>query len=398
MDVLVVSDLREVDPQAWDRLAGDDDPFAEHAFLLALEESGSVGADAGWLPVHLVVKDDAGRLVGALPLYLKEHSYGEYIFDWGWADAAARLGLEYYPKLVAMAPLTPATGTRVLVAPDAERARVVEALVAGLYELADQTSASSIHVLFVSDEERDDLVRASRALRGDEDALAPRLSMQYHWRAAGDRAFDDYLARFRSSDRKKVRKERRAVEAAGIEIRAREASSLDARDWSLLRSFYRDTCRRKGSYPYLTDEFFELGPARLGRALALMAYREGAPVAATLSFEKGRHLYGRYWGCVEDHEMLHFELCYYRLIERAIERGYTRFEAGAQGGHKLKRGLLPAPIHSVHWVRDPRLRFGVSDFLRREAAALRHQMDVLAAHSPFRAGDLPGGATEDERA
>ncbi|MCB9630808.1 MAG: GNAT family N-acetyltransferase [Sandaracinus sp.] len=203
--------------------------------------------------------------------------------------------------------------------------------------------------------------------------------------AQGDRSFDDFLGRFRSSERKKVRKERRAVVDAGLEIAVRPGSELSASDWELLRRFYRDTCMRKGSHPYLTNRFFDLAATRLAHvALGVFALRDGEPVAATLSFEKGAHLYGRYWGCLEDHEMLHFELCYYQLIERAIARGVTRFEAGAQGGHKLKRGLLPAEVHSVHWIADPRLRFGVQEFLQREAAQVRRQIAMLEEHGPFR--------------
>lgn len=382
MDVHVVMGLSDVDPHEWDALAGDDDPFAEHAFLHTLELSGSVGEDSGWIPLHLLVRDE-GRLIGALPLYLKEHSYGEYVFDWGWADGAARLRIPYYPKLVSMAPLTPATGRRVLIHPRADAERVTSALVGGLHAVADRTEASSIHLLYLSPEERDSLMRASRE-HGDETAFEPRVSMQYHWHAEGDATFDAFLARFRSSERKKVRKERRAVQESGLTIRTRPGTELDARDWAHLRRFYHDTCAKKGSHPYLADRFFDLAATRLAhRALAVFAYRDDVPVAATLSFEKGAHLYGRYWGCREDYEMLHFELCYYRLIERAIERGVTRFEAGAQGGHKLKRGLLPAEVHSLHWVRDPRLRLAVSDFLRREAATTRRHIAQLAEHGPF---------------
>ncbi|MEZ4252583.1 MAG: GNAT family N-acetyltransferase [Polyangiales bacterium] len=385
MDVHVVQGLGEVDPNEWNALVGDDDPFVEHAFLHVLEESGSVGGRAGWLPLHLMVRDDSGRAIGALPLYLKDHSYGEYVFDWGWADGAARAGVEYYPKLVSMAPMTPATGRRLLIHPEADPAVVTRALVAGLRAVAEETSASSIHLLYVTPEERDAVVEASRDLAGENDAFAPRVSMQYHWHAQGDRSFDDFLGRFRSSERKKVRKERRAVVDAGLEIAVRPGSELSASDWELLRRFYRDTCMRKGSHPYLTNRFFDLAATRLAHvALGVFALRDGEPVAATLSFEKGAHLYGRYWGCLEDHEMLHFELCYYQLIERAIARGVTRFEAGAQGGHKLKRGLLPAEVHSVHWIADPRLRFGVQEFLQREAAQVRRQIAMLEEHGPFR--------------
>ncbi len=379
----MVQGLSEVDAAEWDALVGEDDPFAEHAFLHTLEESGSVGERAGWLPLHLVVREH-GALVGALPLYLKAHSYGEYVFDWGWADAAAHMGEPYYPKLVSMAPLTPATGRRLLLHPRADAPEVTRALVAGLREVAERTEASSIHLLYLTPEERDALIDASCDVFGEETALTPRVSMQYHWHARGDASFDEFLSRFRASERKKVRKERRAVADAGLTIHTRPGAELDARDWELLRRFYRDTCRRKGSPAYLTSRFFELAPTRLSHlALAVFAFHGDEPVAATLSFEKGRHLYGRYWGCRDDHEMLHFELCYYRLIERAIARGVTRFEAGAQGGHKLKRGLLPAEVHSAHWIRHPHLRFAVNDFLAREAMQVRRHIEELTEHGPF---------------
>jgi len=379
MRVRLIERLAEVDADAWDAVAGEDDPFVEHAFLSTLEESGTVGGDSGWDPLHVTVWDGE-RLVGALPLYVKDHSYGEYIFDWAWADAAYRVGVEYYPKLVSMAPVTPATGTRFLVHPEVDRAQVVGEIFEGCFEAAEQSKASSIHLLFLTREERDEAAA--------DDRFSPRLTMQYHWHNEGWESFDDFLGAFRSSMRKKVRKERRKVDEAGLEIRVRPGSELDADDWQMLRRFYHDTCGRKGSYPYLSRRFFELGAQSLReRALAVMAYRDGEAVAATLNFEKGKHLYGRYWGCTEDYEMLHFELCYYQLIERAIERGCARFEAGAQGTHKLRRGLMPSPIHSAHWIRHPMLRGAIADFLPREAFAVTQQMEELAQHGPFRRGE-----------
>lgn len=376
MKLKVFEGLAGISPEAWDALTGPDDPFVEHAFLSTLEQSGSVGAEAGWLPLHLTAWDGE-RLVGALPLYLKDHSYGEYIFDWGWADAAHRASIAYYPKLVSMVPVTPATGRRFLVADDADREEVIGTLVAGLQEVAAATDASSVHLLFLTREERDAVLRLGPYL--------PRLSMQFHWHNEGYADFEDFLARFRASYRKKVRRERRAVAEAGVRVRVVPGEDLTPEDWRRLRQFYRDTCARKGSYPYLTDSFFELGATRLApRALAVLAERGGRIVAGTLNFEKGRHLYGRYWGCAEELEMLHFELCYYSLIERAIERGARRFEAGAQGSHKLRRGMLPAEIHSVHWIADPRLRQAVAEFLPREAFAVQRQIAELRSQSPFR--------------
>ena len=376
IDIRVLSSLRSVDANAWDRLVGEDDPFVEHAFLALLEQSGSVGRGSGWEPAH-VTAWRGSVLVGALPLYLKTHSYGEYIFDWGWADAASRLGVSYYPKLVAMVPVTPVTGRRFLFAPDQEPAAVVRRLIDGCLDVAESTKASSIHILFLSPEEQ-----AWVELDG---RLMKRLSFQFHWTNAGYESFDDFVGEFRSSMRKKLRKERRIAAEANLRIEELSGDAIGIQDWHALERLYRATCRRKGSYPYLTPEFFELAPSTLrGSPLVLAAKDQGQIVAASINFAKGAHLYGRYWGASQRHDMLHFELCYYRLIEHAIAQGMRRFEAGAQGAHKLRRGLMPVPIHSAHWVRHPILQQAVADFLPREAFSVQQQIRELAEHGPFR--------------
>lgn len=384
MQLRVITDLSEIDASAWDALAGDDDPFAEHAFLYALEESGSVGGDSGWQPCHLTVWDEGsveGRagetLVGALPFYEKSHSYGEYIFDWAWADAAMRIGLPYYPKLVSMTPLTPATGRRLLVHPEADSGQVIQGLVAGALEMAKALEASTIHFNFLTAPERDALAQ--------HPDLMPRMTQQFHWQNDGYDTFDDFLGALRSPSRKQIRKERRRVAESHLEVRVKRGPDLDERDWRALGHFYRDTCRRKGSFPYLKNRFFELLPERLGhRVVAALAYDGDRPVAGTLNFEKGPNIYGRYWGSESDYDMLHFELCYYQLIERAIGLGMQRFEAGAQGMHKLKRGLLPSPVHSVHWVRHPVLAGAVAEFLPREAQGTARDIAELRERSPFK--------------
>lgn len=370
--------LADVDAAQWDALVGQDDPFVEHAFLSALEASGSVGGDTGWLPRHLTVWD-GDRLIGALPLYEKDHSYGEYIFDWAWADAANRIGIPYYPKLVSMVPVTPATGTRLLVHPASERGEVIQGLIDGAFQVAEELRASSVHWLFVSEGEAKELGRDARLMR--------RTTQQFHWHNDAYKDFDDYLARFRSSARKQVRKERRRARESGLELRVIEGCDMTDREWSVLPSLYRDTCGRKGSYPYLTPLFFREIRRRCPElVVCAMAFDGERPVAASLNFEKGAHLYGRYWGCSADYDALHFELCYYQLIDRAIQRKMARFEAGAQGMHKLKRGLMPSPVHSMHWIRHPVLADAVGEYLPREATQVRRQIGYLEEHGPFKRG------------
>jgi predicted N-acyltransferase len=377
---------------AWDALAGDDDPFLEHAFLATLEASGSVGERAGCVPRLVLAREGGpdGRLLGAVPLYLKTNSHGEFIFDWGWADAAQRAGLRYYPKLVAAIPFTPATGRRLPLLPAVDtgdpalpsRAQVVAALLGGVREVAEQERASSVHFLFCTDEEK-----AVLAGRG----YLPRLSMQFHWKNRAGRpfeSFDDYLATFRSRNRKEVRKERQRAAAHGLTFRVATGAELEPADWEALHRFYVTNVRRHHGIAYLRPAFFEIAREALAhRLVATLAYRGREAVAGTVNFEKGRHLYGRYWGCLDDYEMLHFELCYYQLIERAITRGCTRFEAGAQGEHKLKRGLGPAYTHSAHWIRDARLGAAIASYVAREAEAVEEAIKEYAQHTPFNAGE-----------
>ena len=378
--------LSEVPASAWDAVAGQDDPFVEHAFLALLEESRSVGRGTGWDSRHVTIWDGT-TLVGALPAYLKDDSWGEFVFDFQWARAAQAARIRYYPKVVAMVPYTPATGTRLLVAPDRPRAPIVRALLEGVRAMAVDEGASSVHVNYLDEAERDEAL----ALGWPK----ARLSVQFHFRNEDERrapyaSFEAFLARFRSSARKQIRRERREVTDAGFEVRTKEGAELDAADWKALDTFYRMNVARHGSYAYLTPAFFAEMPRRLGhRVVASLAYRGAEPVAGTLNFEKGARLYGRYWGSVDDAPFLHFECCYYQLIERAITKGMTRFEAGAQGHHKLKRGLLPAEVHSVHWMKDPRLAMAVESFLPEEAAAVRREIDMLAGEGPFRR-DEPG--------
>lgn len=375
LEVLIVDGLDKVSAEAWDALVGDDNPFVEHAFLRLLETTGSVGPDTGWMPAHLLVQSDE-QLVGAAPTYVKTDSYGEYIFDWAWAEAAMRAGIDYYPKLVVGVPFTPATGPRLLVHPDADTDRVSLALMKGLEKLTTVAGASGVHVLFAMDDE---------AERLDSAGFARRATQQYHWFNDGYGDFEDFLGAFKASARKQIRKERRRVTEAGLSIELLRGSDAEPAIWSTMSELYRSTYQRKWGRPYLTEAFFDGAAEAIGeRAIIVVARAEGEVVAATLSFEKGRHLYGRYWGAFQAVDGLHFELCYYRLIEHAIATGKTLFEAGAQGQHKLRRGFVPVAVHSAHHITHPGLHDAVADFVAGERIAMHEELALLSALVPFR--------------
>lgn len=376
-DLTTLESVGEVAAKAWDALVGDDDPFTRHAFLAALEESGAVGEGTGWFPRHLVLRE-GGELVGAMPLYLKAHSYGEYIFDWAWAEAAMSAGLDYYPKLVCAVPFTPAGAGRLLTRRGASREAVVRRLLRGAKDCAGELGASSVHLLFITD---------SEAALAEAEGFHPRLTYQFHWDNEGYESFDHYLNQMRSAVRKQIRRERRRAAQSGLRLATLDGPELDERHWRALYSFYEDTCSRKWGRPYLDQAFFERARATLAHdVVATLALDGTEAVAGALFFRRGRALYGRYWGARRDVDALHFELCYYRPIELCIDRGYAHFEAGAQGGHKLKRGLLPAPTHSAHWMHHAGLAQAIGQALRRERRLMAQEIGYLAARSPYRRG------------
>jgi uncharacterized protein len=365
-------------PEEWNALVPSDDPFLEHAFLRGLETSGCVGPEStGWVPRHVLYRE-AGRLVGAMPLYEKHDSYGEYIFDWGWATASERAGVPYYPKLVSAVPFTPVSGPRLLALPDSspeERDRTRRILLEAALAEADRSRASSLHVLFCTESE-------SRL-------LAPRLSSQFHWRRRPEwRVYADFVAALRSPVRKQLKRERERARSYGLELVMQRGSELGPNDWRALRRFYESTAERKGAIAYLAPAFFEhLARAMPERVAAALARRDGGePVAGALFLTKGDALFGRYWGADEDLPAMHFELCYDLPIEWACTHGVTRFEAGAQGEHKLKRGLLAAPTYSSHWLRHEGLARSVARFLEQEARGVRQDLAEYAAHSPYQRG------------
>ena len=357
----------------WDALAGSDNPFTSHAFLTLLEDSGSVGPGSGWLPAPLLLEDEGGRVLGALPSYLKGHSQGEYVFDHGWADAFERAGGEYYPKLQVSVPFTPATGPRLLVAED----RHAFPLLRAAEQLVVQNGWSSAHATFVEPAQQD-LFEAAGWLRRED--------IQFHWVNRDYASFDDFLGQLTSRKRKDLRKERAAANE-GLEIRALSGADIRAEHWDAFWLFYQDTGARKWGSPYLTREAFTLMGERMAdKLLLLLAYDDGTPVAGALNFIGGEALYGRYWGCLADHRFLHFELCYYRAIDAAIELGLKRVEAGAQGGHKLARGYEPVATVSMHWLADPGFRAAVEDYLDRERRGIAMDQSLLADRMPFRKG------------
>ncbi len=360
LEIEVISSLADVAPEPWDALCAPDDPFMEHGFLSLLEESGSVGtARSGWLPRHVLVRR-GGELVAALPLYLKDHSYGEFIFDFGWAQAALRAGIAYYPKLVCAVPLTPAGGTRLLVRPD-EREALSSVLIAAAQEVARRERASSVHVLFCRADECEQLAALG---------LHPRHSTQYHLLNPGlFRSFDDFLGALRNASRKQVRKERERAQSYGLTLSMRPFAELAARDVAAMWTFYRRTIANHGSEPYLRRGFFE-GLGRHAHAFAAMAHDGDEPVAGALFFYKGGALFGRYWGALAEVPFLHFNVCFYKGIEEAIERRLGGFEPGAGGEHKVARGFEPTVTHSSHFLADRRLRDAIARHLIAERAAV----------------------------
>jgi predicted N-acyltransferase len=376
MHVEQVSGIGRVSEAAWRALEPPDFPFFDLEFLRALERSGSVGGTSGWEPVYLVCRD-GGRLLGALPLYLKTDSYGEYVFDWEWARAYREHGLPYYPKLVAAVPFTPATGPKLLVRHDeAERAAVTHALLGAAGDLADELRVSSSHALFLPERELADFT---------EHGFAVRHSLQFHWRNRGYGSFSDYLEALTSKRRRQIMRERRQLEGLTVERLTGEA--LEEEHAALMYRYYLGTYDRKWGFPYLTGTFFsEVFRTMRDRVLFVLARDEPTrrPVAGALFFFKGRSLYGRYWGAAEERRNLHFELCYYQGIDFAIERRLELFEAGAQGEHKLARGFLPTLTYSAHEIRHPGFRHAIERYIAQEKELLAGTLAEYASHDPYR--------------
>ncbi|MDX1562340.1 MAG: GNAT family N-acetyltransferase [Gammaproteobacteria bacterium] len=363
----------------WNRLT-DGNPLLRHEFLLAIEESGCVGAGTAWQPSYLVLRDANERLIGALPLYLKYDSRGEFVFDWSWADAYERAGLDYYPKLVSAVPFTPAGGPRLLVAGDADNDAVRDALVGEALRFAQDNGVSSWHVLFPSESER----RTYQAA-----GLLERKSCQFHWHNDGYRDFDDFLSRFNSAKRKKAKRERRRIAEAGIYFEHLPGDAVSASDWDAVYEFYSRTFHRRGRSPYLNRDFFDRIVATMPENLLIVLARfDRHPIATAICFRGSDTLYGRYWGSAADFHSLHFEACYYQGIDYCIREKIALFEPGTQGEHKISRGFLPTATWSFHWLKEPAFYDAIQEYLVRETSHVDSYMEHWDAHLPYRSGAI----------
>ncbi|MBY3048955.1 GNAT family N-acetyltransferase [Rhizobium leguminosarum] len=387
LSIRVERSFTAISPESWSRLSGASktcatiayNPFVSHAFLSSLEESGSADAETGWLGHHLLLETERGELIGALPGYLKNHSQGEYVFDHGWADAFERAGGRYYPKLQCSIPFTPATGPRLLVAEGLQRLPIQSAIAESLKEVVRRLGISSAHITFVPDEEIGVF---------EMDGYLHRTDQQFHFINDGYANHEDFLETLASRKRKALRKERRAALENGISIDWLTGRDLTEHIWDQFFKFYMDTGGRKWGRPYLTRKFYSLiGERMADDILLVMAKRDGRYIAGAINFIGGDALYGRHWGCIEDHPFLHFEVCYHQAIDFALSKGLKRVEAGAQGEHKLARGYLPVTTHSAHYVAHAGLRRAIGDYLARERADVEQMSELLTEHSPFRKGE-----------
>lgn len=378
--IKVIGELSNISAEDWNACAGKDNPFVSHEFLSALEDSGSATADTGWMPQHIALYSPDGRIKGCAPVYVKTHSYGEYVFDWGWADAYERAGGHYYPKLQCSVPFTPAPGPRLLVdgTLSEERQQESRALLAtGIAQLANQLELSSAHITFCEKQTWDELGKGT---------YLQRVGQQFHWHNNGYKNFDDFLDVLSSRKRKSIRKERKKVANIGLEIRAISGADIEERYWDAFYQFYLATTDKKWGESYLHRSFFSMLGERLSdRVVLIMAFDGDRPVAGALNLKGNDCLYGRNWGCLETHKFLHFECCYYQAIDYAITHGLSRVEAGAQGPHKVQRGYLPEMTYSLHYIRDQGFSDAVADFVRREQMSIENEARYIRSeHSPYK--------------
>ena len=376
MELKIITSIDSLPAEQWNAVAGTSHPFLRFEFLAALERNGCTGEQYGWLPRHLVAFDDDRQLVGAVPLYLKDNSYGEFVFDHAWADAYQRAGLPYYPKSVVAVPYTPATGPRILISDTANREAVATQLIQLAQDWSQSENLSSLHWLFTNKEDTRRLKDAGFLLR---------LGCQFHWHNESYRDFDDYLSGFNSRKRKKIRRERRYVQEANIDIQIVHGHEATDSELKIMHDFYRTTFENKWGQPTLSLAFFQEIAVSMGEQLVFIIARNNQRiVAGAICLRSDDALYGRHWGCCEDYHSLHFETCYYQGIEYCIAQGLKLFEPGAQGEHKISRGFLPTPTWSAHWIRHAGFRDIIARYLDQETDAMREYMAELSGHSPFR--------------
>lgn len=376
MLVKIYQSLLDIPAKQWDRVNIDDNPFTSYAFLSSLEESASIGNKTGWLPRYLVMHDESGNLAGALPMYEKHHSWGEYVFDWAWANAWQQCGLAYYPKLIVAVPFSPVSGQRILIADGYAKEQVINGLHQAAIDFAREGSYSSLHYLFPTSDECSYLQQQGLQIRHD---------VQFHWDNRDYQSFQEFLSTMSSRKRKKIARERRRVSEHGIEFNVISGQEISAVNMQNMYEFYLATIMAHGSHAYLSSRFFQLLGQRMADNIVLIeAHYQGDIIAAALNIRHEDVLYGRYWGCNEEYHSLHFETCYYQAIDYCIMNGLSRFEGGAQGEHKLSRGFLPSITCSAHWMADEKLSSAISDFLDREKAHVAHYQQLLDQRSPFK--------------
>jgi hypothetical protein len=376
MLVKIYQSLLDIPAKQWDRVNIDDNPFTSYAFLSSLEESASIGNKTGWLPRYLVMHDESGNLAGALPMYEKHHSWGEYVFDWAWANAWQQCGLAYYPKLIVAVPFSPVSGQRILIADGYAKEQVINGLHQAAIDFAKEASYSSLHYLFPTSDECSYLQQQGLQIRHD---------VQFHWDNRDYQGFQEFLSTMSSRKRKKIARERRRVSEHGIQFNVISGQEISAVNMQNMYEFYLSTIMAHGSHAYLSSRFFQLLGQRMADNIVLIeAHYQGDIIAAALNIRHEDVLYGRYWGCNEEYHSLHFETCYYQAIDYCINNSLSRFEGGAQGEHKLSRGFLPSITCSAHWMADEKLSSAISDFLDREKAHVAHYQQLLDQRSPFK--------------
>ncbi len=372
----IINSINDVDAAAWNRLQGTDSPFLRHEFFAAMESSGSTGTGTGWHPCHVTLHDDQHQLIGAMPLYQKTNSWGEFVFDWAWADAYHHAGLKYYPKLVSAIPYTPATGARFLFATGQDAENIAQIMLGVAIELTEKMQASSLHFLFPTAIEAEQLNREGFLIRKD---------CQFHWHNRDYHCFDDFLDELTSLKRKKLRRERRRIKESGISFRILHGHELDDDAWQTIMPLYSSSFWRRGKEPYLNERFFRTISRTLPeRIVVMLALLKQEPIATAICFRSDNTLFGRYWGSSGRYHSLHFETCYYQGIDYCITNGLERFEPGTQGEHKISRGFVPTETWSAHWLSHPQFAAAIDDYLDRERHYIDEYMDAARQHVPYR--------------